>query len=122
MLCVGLGCRGVKRGTAGDTAWNPRSELSSLGDSLAPPEITGPPSPSSGGPPQGHRGWWPALGWGRRGRGGSRAMTLTPAPEASVTGATGASLGPGTPHPNSRRVSAVISRSSSTAPTPRYQC
>ena len=49
-------------------------------------------------------------------------MTLTPAPEASVTGATGASLGPGAPHPNSRRVSAVISRSSPTAPTPRYQC
>lgn len=43
-------------------------------------------------------------------------MTLTPAPEARVTGATGASLGPGAPHPNSRRVSVVTSRPSPAAP------
>lgn len=116
MLC-GAGLRGVKRGAEGDTVDPPPSAQSSHGDSLTPPKITGPPSPSSRGPPRGRRGWWPALGPGRRGGGGSQGVTLIPAPQASVTGTSRASLGSGAPHPKSGRVSAVISRSSPTTPT-----
>ena len=116
MLC-GAGLRGVKRGAAGDTVDPPPSAQSSHGDSLTAPEITGPPNLLSRRPPRGRRGWWPALGPGHRGHGGSRAVTLIPAPQTSVTGASRGLLGPGAPHPNSRGVSAETSRSSPTTPT-----
>lgn len=85
-LRVRGGLWGVKRGATGDRVETPGQN--------SPPTGTVSPRPRSRGPQAHRQGAFPrplglvaALGPGRRGRGGSRVMTLTPAPEARVTGA-----------------------------------